>query len=153
MAEQVLLLENIGTSIKVGPTQLSSLHKLLLQASSTLQMEHTPELYVRQHPVPNAYTLAIAGRKPFVVVHTALLELLDPSEIQVGARWGPGGGPALEPVGSLPAMSAITQNPLYAALHMHTKQLGLARRNGCALAIQPNIGRAYYVSLSEAVAD
>ena len=36
-----------------------------------------------QNPVPNAYTLAIAGRKPFVVVHTALLELLEPLEVQV----------------------------------------------------------------------
>ncbi len=32
--------------------------------------------------MPNAYTLAIAGKKPFVVVHTALLELLTPIEIQ-----------------------------------------------------------------------
>jgi Zn-dependent protease with chaperone function len=35
-----------------------------------------------QNPVPNAYTLAIAGRKPFIVVHTALLELLSPAEVQ-----------------------------------------------------------------------
>ena len=86
VAEQVLLLENMGTSLKVGPSQLGSLHKLLLQASTTLQMEHTPDLYVRQHPMPNAYTLAIAGRKPFVVVHTALLELLEPNEVQVSRR-------------------------------------------------------------------
>ena len=36
-----------------------------------------------QNPVPNAYTLAIGGQKPFVVVHTALLELLEPLEVQV----------------------------------------------------------------------
>lgn len=44
---QVLLLENIGTSIKVGPDQLPSLHALLTEAASILQME-APELYVRQ---------------------------------------------------------------------------------------------------------
>ena len=38
---------------------------------------------VMQNPVPNAYTLAIGGRKPFIVVHTALLELLEPLEVQV----------------------------------------------------------------------
>ncbi len=38
---------------------------------------------VVQNPVPNAYTLAIGGRKPFIVVHTALLELLEPLEVQV----------------------------------------------------------------------
>lgn len=33
--------------------------------------------------MPNAYTLAIAGHKPFIVIHTALLELLTPYELQV----------------------------------------------------------------------
>ena len=43
-----------------------------------------------QNPVPNAYTLAIGGRKPFVVVHTALLELLEPLEVQVsGSCYNP----------------------------------------------------------------
>jgi hypothetical protein len=49
--------------------------------ASILQME-PPDLYVRQNPVPNAYTLAITGRKPFIVVHTSLLELLSPRELQ-----------------------------------------------------------------------
>jgi len=41
------------------------------------------DISVMQNPVPNAYTLAIGGRKPFIVVHTALLELLEPLEVQV----------------------------------------------------------------------
>ena len=86
VAEQVLLLENIGTSLHVGPNQLPSLHKLLVQASATLQMATPPDLYVRQHPSPNAYTLAISGRKPFVVgplleplPSSTCLELVDAS--------------------------------------------------------------------------
>ena len=47
VAEQVLLLENIGTSVLVGPEQLPSLHRLLLTAASTLQTE-PPDLYVKQ---------------------------------------------------------------------------------------------------------
>lgn len=47
VAEQVLLLENIGTSIKAGPDQLPSLHRLLTEAAAMLQME-APDLYVRQ---------------------------------------------------------------------------------------------------------
>jgi Zn-dependent protease with chaperone function len=81
VAEKVLLLENIGTSVKVGPTQLPTLHHLLTEAAAILQME-VPDLYVRQNPLPNAYTLAIAGRKPFIVLHTALLDLLTPAEVQ-----------------------------------------------------------------------
>jgi hypothetical protein len=37
-----------------------------------------------QSPTPNAFTLAISGRKPFIVLHTALLELLTTEEVQVG---------------------------------------------------------------------
>lgn len=80
-AEQVLVLENIGTAVLVGPDQIPSIHLLLIEAAKILKME-PPELYVRQDPSPNAYTLAISGRKPFVVVHTALLELLSPVEVQ-----------------------------------------------------------------------
>jgi Zn-dependent protease with chaperone function len=79
--EQILYLENISSSIKVGEDQLPSLHESLVQAAGVLGME-VPELYVRQNPVPNAYTLAISGKQPFVVVHTALLDLLTPEEIQ-----------------------------------------------------------------------
>ena len=46
-AEQVLLLENIATSIKIGPEQLPSVHKLLIEAAQVLEMD-PPELYVRQ---------------------------------------------------------------------------------------------------------
>jgi Peptidase family M48 len=54
---------------------------LLCTQASVLQME-PPELYVRQNPTPNAYTLAISGHKPFIVVHTSLLELLSERELQ-----------------------------------------------------------------------
>lgn len=80
-AEQVLYLENISSSILVGPDQLPSLHASFVAAAETLGME-APDLYVRQNPVPNAYTLAISGKKPFVVVHTSLLDLLTPLETQ-----------------------------------------------------------------------
>jgi Zn-dependent protease with chaperone function len=48
-------------------------------------MPTVPDLYVRQSPHPNAYTLAVNGRRPFIVVHTALVELLTPQELKVGA--------------------------------------------------------------------
>ena len=58
-----------------------SIHDLLLEACEMLQMD-PPELYIRQNPVPNAYTLAISGRTPFIVIHTSLVELLTPKELQ-----------------------------------------------------------------------
>lgn len=54
----------------------------MVQSAEALKIE-APDLYVRQSPVPNAYTLAINGKKPFVVVHTSLIELLSRKELQV----------------------------------------------------------------------
>ncbi|XP_062105449.1 plastoglobule-localized metallopeptidase 48, chloroplastic [Humulus lupulus] len=81
VSEQVMLLENIGTSVLVSENQLPELHQLMIEAAKILNIE-SPDLYVRQSPVPNAYTLAISGKKPFVVVHTSLVELLTRKELQ-----------------------------------------------------------------------
>ncbi|XP_072054393.1 plastoglobule-localized metallopeptidase 48, chloroplastic-like [Arachis hypogaea] len=81
VAEQVMLLENIGTSVLVSKNQLPDLHHLMVEAAQILNVD-SPDLYVRQSPVPNAYTLAISGKRPFVVIHTSLLELLTRAELQ-----------------------------------------------------------------------
>ncbi|KAK9038238.1 hypothetical protein V6N11_023120 [Hibiscus sabdariffa] len=81
VTEQIMLLENIGTSVLVSKDQLPELHKMMIEAAGILNIE-PPDLYVRQSPVPNAYTLAISGKKPFVVIHTSLVELLTRNELQ-----------------------------------------------------------------------
>ncbi|KAH7518900.1 hypothetical protein FEM48_Zijuj09G0220100 [Ziziphus jujuba var. spinosa] len=81
VTEQIMLLENIGTSVLVSKNQLSELHQLMIEAAEILNIE-PPDLYVRQSPVPNAYTLAVSGKKPFVVIHTSLVELLTRKELQ-----------------------------------------------------------------------
>jgi Zn-dependent protease with chaperone function len=81
MAEQIFYVENIASSILVGEKQLPDLHKLLLEACQILDID-PPQLYVRQHPAPNAYTFAMRGKQPFVVIHTSLIEILTPEEIQ-----------------------------------------------------------------------
>ena len=81
IAEQFFYLENIASSVLVSEKQLPHLHKLLVEACQILDLE-VPQLYIRQHPIPNAYTFAMRGRQPFIVVHTSLVELLTPEEIQ-----------------------------------------------------------------------
>jgi Zn-dependent protease with chaperone function len=81
LAEQVFYLDNIASSVLVGKQQLPHLYHLLVEACGILDLEQ-PQLYVRQHPVPNAYTFAMRGKQPFIVVHTALLDLLTPEETQ-----------------------------------------------------------------------
>ena len=81
LAEQFFYVENIASSVLVGEKQLPQYHKLLLDACQTLDLE-PPQLYIRQHPVPNAYTFAMRGKQPFIVMHTSLIDLLTPEEIQ-----------------------------------------------------------------------
>ncbi len=81
MAEQVFYVDNIASSVLVGEKQLPHLHQLLLEACKILDIE-PPQLYIRQHPAPNAYTFAMRGKQPFIVLHTSLIEILTPEEIQ-----------------------------------------------------------------------
>ncbi|KAF7027907.1 hypothetical protein CFC21_039899 [Triticum aestivum] len=81
VSEQVMVLQNIGSSVLVSENQLPELHQLMTEAAKILNTE-APDFYIRQNPVPNAYTLAINGKRPFVVVHTSLVELLTRKELQ-----------------------------------------------------------------------
>lgn len=81
VAEQFFYLNNIAASILVGQNQLPHLYQSLLEACRILDVE-PPQLYIQQHPVPNAYTFAMKGKQPFVVLHTSLIDLLTPEEIQ-----------------------------------------------------------------------
>jgi Zn-dependent protease with chaperone function len=79
--EETMYLNNIAASVLLNEAQLPHIHQLLVEASRILDVE-TPQLYLKQHPAPNAYTMAIRGKKPFVVVHTSLVDLLNPAELQ-----------------------------------------------------------------------
>ncbi|MGB3765536.1 MAG: M48 family metalloprotease [Phormidesmis sp.] len=81
MGEQFFYLENIASSVLVGPNQLPGLYQSLCEACRVLDLE-VPQLYIKQHPMPNAYTFAMRGKQPFIVVHTSLIELLNPAEVQ-----------------------------------------------------------------------
>ena len=81
VAEQFFYLNNIASSVLVSEKQLPHIHQLLIEACKILDLE-PPELYVQQNPTPNAYTFAMRGEKPFVVLHTSLIEMLTPEEIQ-----------------------------------------------------------------------
>lgn len=81
LGEQFFLMENIASSVLIGEKQLPELYELFLNACNVLDLE-PPQLYIRQNPVPNAYTFAMRGKQPFIVLHTSLIELLTPEEVQ-----------------------------------------------------------------------
>lgn len=81
LAEQVFYVENIASSVLVSDKQLPHLHELSVEACKILDLE-PPQLYIKQHPAPNAYTFAMRGKQPFVVLHTSLIDMLTPEETQ-----------------------------------------------------------------------
>ncbi|MDR5638282.1 M48 family metallopeptidase [Thermosynechococcus sp. JY1334] len=81
VAEQAFYLENIGSSLRLSEQQLPDIYGLHIEACRILGLE-PPQLYLKQHPVPNAYTFAMRGKQPFVVLHSSLVELLTPKELQ-----------------------------------------------------------------------
>ena len=56
--EEALYLENVGSALRVGPNQLSTLHHLMLEACDCLNME-PPALYVRQVRVRHLHRLCV----------------------------------------------------------------------------------------------
>jgi Zn-dependent protease with chaperone function len=80
-AEAAMALEQVAYGVRVTPEQLPDVHARLRQACTVLDMD-VPDLYVKQSPVPNAYTLAVQGKQPFIVVHSSLIELLEENELQ-----------------------------------------------------------------------
>lgn len=79
---QLLSLDNMASGILVGPNQLPHIYEDLVEACEVLGIQNVPDLFIQQNSMPNAYTLAIQSRKPFIVIHTSLIELLTKSELQ-----------------------------------------------------------------------
>jgi len=76
--QQILLM---GNDLKVGPRQYATLYGIYRQCLRDLDMSPEPNLYVSQNPLANAYSLG--SEHPYIVLNTALLDLLDEEEIRV----------------------------------------------------------------------
>jgi len=69
-----------GNAVRSGPSQYPRLHQLLVEVSATFDWPKVPEMYVTQTPVFNAGAYGVDD--PFIVVHSAALELLDDEELR-----------------------------------------------------------------------
>ncbi|MBA3260362.1 MAG: M48 family metallopeptidase [Gemmatimonadales bacterium] len=70
-----------GNAVRVGPAQFPTLWHLHTEACTTLDWSGVPELYVSQTPFFNAGAYGID--RPFIVIHSAAIELLDDDELRV----------------------------------------------------------------------
>ncbi len=70
-----------GNAIRVGPSQFPRLWQLHTEVTTTFDWADVPEVYVSQTPFFNAGAYGID--RPFIVVHSAAIELLDDDELRV----------------------------------------------------------------------
>jgi len=70
-----------GNAVRVGPHQFPKLWHLHTEVTTTFDWSTVPELYLTQTPFFNAGAYGIDS--PFIVVHSAAVELLDDDELRV----------------------------------------------------------------------
>jgi Zn-dependent protease with chaperone function len=68
----------LASAVRASTDQFPELYALLLDGAAILDLPVVPELYITQDPQPNAMTLG--SDKPFIVVTTGLVDLLDAEE-------------------------------------------------------------------------
>jgi Zn-dependent protease with chaperone function len=76
--ERVAYIQNVAQTVRATRSQCPQLYAQLREACAILDVRE-PELYVAQHPVPNAAT---SGHDhPYIIVTTGLLDLLSEDEV------------------------------------------------------------------------
>jgi Zn-dependent protease with chaperone function len=70
-----------GNAVRVGSTQFPRLWELHAEVTTSFDWPTVPELYVSQTPFFNAGAYGVEA--PFIVVHSAAIELLDDEELRV----------------------------------------------------------------------
>jgi Zn-dependent protease with chaperone function len=70
-----------GNAVRIGPAQFPNLWHLHNEVVTTFDWPVVPELYISQTPFFNAGAYGID--QPFIVIHSAAVELLDDDELRV----------------------------------------------------------------------
>ena len=78
--QNVLRNQLLGTMVRVGPRQFSSIHAIAAQCADALQVP-VPTVYVANNPYVNAYTYG-TDEEAFIVVNSALIDHFDAAELK-----------------------------------------------------------------------
>lgn len=80
-SDRSLRLLFLSSSVRASERQFPDLYQSLLDGAYVLDLPRVPELYILQDPAVNA--MAIGTDKPFIVITTGMVDLMDAEEI----RW------------------------------------------------------------------
>lgn len=78
--ERAYRLQFLGGAIRVDHRQYPRVHRLFAESAATLDLPELPELYVQYDRQLNGMCVGLA--KPFIVVNSGALELLDDEELR-----------------------------------------------------------------------
>jgi Zn-dependent protease with chaperone function len=77
-SDRALRLMFLGSSVRASEQQFPGLYQMLLDGAYVLDLPRVPELYIWQNPEVNA--MALGTDKPFIVITTGLIDLMDEEE-------------------------------------------------------------------------
>lgn len=80
VSDRSLRLATLASAARVDERQFADVHALYLEACEVLDVQDRPELFVAQTPLVNAG--AVGVDKPFIVLNSGTLALLEPDELQ-----------------------------------------------------------------------
>jgi Zn-dependent protease with chaperone function len=78
--ERAMRLQFLASSVKVSERQFPQIHEMLRDGAYILDMDKVPELFVTQDPKVNA--MALGTNTPFIVLNTAVVDLMDAEELR-----------------------------------------------------------------------
>jgi Zn-dependent protease with chaperone function len=78
--ERAYRLEFLGGALRVDHRQYARVHRIFAESASTLDLAELPELYVQLDRTLNGMCVGLS--KPFIVVNSGALELLDDEELR-----------------------------------------------------------------------
>lgn len=79
VSERAVRLAVLGSAVRADERQFARVHRLLVDVATTLDVPDLPEIYVANDPTTNAVTIGMD--KPFIVLNSGLVELLDDDEL------------------------------------------------------------------------
>jgi Zn-dependent protease with chaperone function len=78
--DRAVRLTFLASAVRCSPEQFPDLYNMLLDCCYILDLPQVPEMYVSQEPIVNAY--AIGQGKPFIVLTSGIVDLMDAEEIR-----------------------------------------------------------------------
>ncbi len=79
-SDRALRLMFLASSVRASEQQFPDLYQTLLDGAYVLDLPRVPELFISQNPQVNA--MALGSDRPFVVITTGMVELMDAEEIR-----------------------------------------------------------------------